>query len=147
MREKLIEIVTNALSEYCSKPISEETEPQDFVTDYLFKNGVIIVDNNSVKRENLPLIQQAFNMPLDELAELIAAKQTGRIVKLPCKVGDTVYCVNKIRSGHWEEDKYIVDDEGEWKIYEKQFNLVLYAAGDYYLTKPDAEKALAERCK
>lgn len=42
MREKLLEIVTNALSEYCSKPISEETEPQDFITDYLLKNGVIV---------------------------------------------------------------------------------------------------------
>lgn len=41
-REKLIEIVTNALSEYCSKPISEEAEPQDFVTDYLLKNGVAV---------------------------------------------------------------------------------------------------------
>lgn len=41
-REKLIKIVTNALSEYCSKPISEGTEPQDFITDYLLKNGVTI---------------------------------------------------------------------------------------------------------
>ena len=41
-REKLLEIVANALSEYLSKPISEGTEPQDFITDYLLKNGVSI---------------------------------------------------------------------------------------------------------
>lgn len=39
--------------------------------NYLLENGVIVVDTNSVKRENLPLIQQAFNMPLDDLAKLI----------------------------------------------------------------------------
>ena len=117
---------------------------EEIVADYLLANGVVLVDTNCVKRENLPLIQQAFNMPLDELAKLIEAKQAGRIVELPCKVGDVVYCVNKMRSGHWEEDKYVVDDEGEWKTYEKRFNLVLYAAGDYYLTKADAEKAVAK---
>ena len=39
--------------------------------NYLLENGVIVVDTNSVKRENLPLIQQAFNIPLDELAKIV----------------------------------------------------------------------------
>lgn len=149
-REKLIELLKqdNCPSPmFCSdncKYINSSDCATERLADHLLANGVIVIDANSVKRENLPLIQQAFNMPLDELAKLIEAKQAGRIVELPCKVGDVVYCVNKMRSGHWEEDKYVVDDEGEWKIYEKRFNLVLYAAGDYYLTKADAEKAVAK---
>ena len=44
---------------------------EEIVADYLLANGVILVDTNCVKRENLPLIQQAFNMPLDELAKIV----------------------------------------------------------------------------
>lgn len=48
---------------------------EEFVADYLLENGVVLVDTNCVKRENLPLVQQAFNMPLDKLAEIVSAQK------------------------------------------------------------------------
>ncbi len=84
----------------------------------------------------------------EDIADYLIAN--GVIVP-PCKVGDTVYQVNKIRSGHWEGEKYIIDDEGEWKIYEKDFNIFcLNPDGftlwkDIFLTREEAEKALKER--
>ncbi len=48
---------------------------------------------------------------VEELAEIVAAKQDGRLVVLPCKVGDTVYkisydCTKRIRYNPFDENGY-----------------------------------------
>lgn len=80
----------------------------------------------------------------DKLEEYTKAQQDGRLVKLPCKVGDTVYMVQQVGSVHWEQDKYIIDDEGTPKVYEKKFDLILleYIGKTVFLTRAEAESAL-----
>lgn len=68
-REKLIKLLDDGCYKACSDASGRKVN--EVLADYLLANGVIVVDTNSVKRENLPLIQQAFNMPLDELAKIV----------------------------------------------------------------------------
>ena len=78
------------------------------------------------------------------LRELAEADREGRLVVLPCKVGDTIYHISKVRTSHFEDDKIIIDDEGRWKIYEMPFTLIHlpYIGKSYFLTREEAGKAL-----
>lgn len=78
------------------------------------------------------------------LRELAEADKDGRLVVLPCKAGDTIYHISKVRTSHFEDDKIIIDDEGRWKIYEMPFALIHlpYIGKSYFLTREEAEKAL-----
>lgn len=78
------------------------------------------------------------------LRELAEADKDGRVVVLPCKEGDTIYHISKVRTSHFEDDKIIIDDEGRWKIYEMPFTLIHlpYIGKSYFLTREEAEKAL-----
>lgn len=81
---------------------------------------------------------------LKRLRELAEADREGRLVVLPCKVGDTIYHISKVRTSHFEDDKIIIDDEGRWKIYEMPFALIHlpYIGKSYFLTREEAEAAL-----
>ena len=81
---------------------------------------------------------------LKRLRELAEADREGRLVVLPCKVGDTIYHISKVRTSHFEDDKIIIDDEGRWKIYEMPFTLIHlpYIGKSYFLTREEAGKAL-----
>lgn len=82
--------------------------------------------------------------PYERLRKLAEADKDGRLAVLPCKVGDTIYHISKVRTSHFEDDKIIIDDEGRWKIYEMPFALVhlSYIGKSYFLTREEAEKAL-----
>ena len=81
---------------------------------------------------------------LDRLEELVKADKDGRLVVLPCKVGDTIYHIGKVRTSHFETDKIIIDDEGRWEIYEMPFALMHlpYIGESDFLTREEAETAL-----
>lgn len=83
------------------------------------------------------------------LRELAEADKDGRLVVLPCKVGDTIYHISKVRTSHFEDDKIIIDDEGRWKIYEMPFALIHlpYIGKSYFLTREEAEAALEAMTK
>lgn len=89
-------------------------------------------------------IKEFNGLPVDRLRELAEADRAGRLVVLPCKVGDTIYHISKVRTSHFEDDKIIIDDEGRWKIYEMPFTLIHlpYIGKSYFLTREEAEKAL-----
>ncbi|MEA4869917.1 MAG: hypothetical protein VB062_04685 [Christensenella sp.] len=38
-------------------------------------------------------LEMIFDLPFDRLRELASAEREGRVVVLPCKVGDTVWCL------------------------------------------------------
>ena len=83
------------------------------------------------------------------LAELEDKIEKGKLIELPCKVGDTVYILEKAAlRAHWDEHRYIVDEWDKLAVYEKEFNLVLFAVSkvgkDYFLTREEAEKRLKE---
>lgn len=88
--------------------------------------------------------EQKASEALDWFRQLVKADKDGRLVVLPCKVGDTIYHISKVRTSHFEDDKIIIDDEGRWKIYEMPFALIQlpYIGKSYFLTREEAEKAL-----
>ena len=88
----------------------------------------------------------AGNIGLGQIADYLL--EHGVIVP-PCKVGDTVYSIDKkVLAYHWDEHMYIVDKWSEYKVCEIPFSLTLWENGwkDVFLTREEAEKALKE-CK
>lgn len=85
---------------------------------------------------------------LKKLSEYRNLEEQGLLLKLPCKVGDVVYeFVEKIgKKGHWEEDKYFVDEWEKNIIREREFNLYMLASGEFgktiFLTEQEAQAAL-----
>ena len=98
----------------------------------------------SMMGKTIAEIKEFNGLPVDRLRELAEADKDGRLVVLPCKVGDTIYHISKVRTSHFEDDKIIIDDEGRWKIYEMPFALIHlpYIGKSYFLTREEAEKAL-----
>ncbi len=143
------------------------------IADHLLANGVVVVDTNIVSPKNLPLISQCLGRPIDEIIELVNAKDEGRIVVLPCKVGDTVYfhddyvwtcdCreCDHFCPGYCGDPNECLKTNSSRKspecigIKEKTVakeNLLQYLYWEdfgktVFLTREEAEKALAERKK
>lgn len=131
------------------------------LADHLIANGVVILDPKKYPPvTNRGIIDSIMGMPLDEMAELIQAKQEGRIIVLPCKVGDVVYYINTqyhmalYRNTIYEAKVvrivatslgvvlviHIRDESGCCEIPDvKDFGKTVF------LTREEAEKALAER--
>lgn len=78
--------------------------------------------------------------PIDHLRELVQAEKDGRLVMLPCKVGDTVYCVLTTR------DCPPVLSEIKIKTIGQAADLIgrigKHKLLSYYLTREEAEAAL-----
>jgi hypothetical protein len=99
------------------------------------------------------IIQSAVGGCAKYWADVIADKLISEgVIVPPVKVGQILYSINRkpLRS-HWEESRYIIDAWDEYKICEIPFSLVLWECGwkefgkKLFLTRKDAEKALAER--
>lgn len=75
---------------------------------------------------------------IDRLRELAEANKDGRVVVLPCKVGDSVYMIS------WRLN-------GRHEIEERVFSLTYFDPAkygkDYFLSREEAEKALEEMKK
>lgn len=86
-----------------------------------------------------------------KLADYEDMEEQGRLAKLPCKVGDTVYSfslgkVLKLRVEHftkWEDhtDARLVSDMEEYKFLEVDFNILDFGK-KWFLTQEQAEKAM-----
>ena len=79
------------------------------------------------------LRQLCRNCDLERLEKLAEADKDGRLVVLPCKVGDTVYMIS------WRLN-------GRHEIEERVFSLTYFDPAkygkDYFLSREEAEKAL-----
>ena len=84
----------------------------------------------------LKLAAQALSTTPDHLRDLIQAEQDGRLVVLPCKVGDTVYQIDAERV-YESEVKWIIFDCDDIAFDERAIG------GSIFLTREDAEAALA----
>jgi hypothetical protein len=81
---------------------------------------------------------------VEKLAHYEDLEEQGRLIELPCKVGDTVYVVG------WDIIDWDTEDFSSqtrrWFIYENLFDVeMIYAIGKMiFLTKEEAEAKLAE---
>ena len=76
--------------------------------------------------------------PIDHIRDLIKAEQDGRLVALPCKVGDTVYQIDAERV-YESEVKWIIFDCNDIAFDERAIG------GSIFLTREEAEAALAQK--
>jgi hypothetical protein len=100
----------------------------------------------------IALLQDTFNytkgvcIDFDEAVEINADHLLANgVIVPPCKVGDIVYSINrKALGGHWEDNRYIVDGWGEYKVCEIPFSLTLWECGwkGIFLTREEAEAKL-----
>ena len=95
------------------------------------------------------------NLTPAEVAELAQAKADGRVVVLPCKVGDTVYCIHnscielcKVEAVHFALRSYIrlKPFKQPYLVYHSIcYTPLLSSFGKIvFLTREEAEKALKE---
>ncbi len=73
------------------------------------------------------------NTPISRLAELAEADKDGRVIILPCKVGDTVYILRRAFDG--------ADVVGETELW---WDDIPQLGKTVFLTREEAEKALQE---
>ena len=83
----------------------------------------------------LKLAAQALGTTPDHLRDLIQAEQDGRLVVLPCKVGDTVYQIDAERV-YESEVKWIIFDCNDIAFDERAIGVSIF------LTREEAEAAL-----
>ena len=73
--------------------------------------------------------------PIDHIRDLLQAEKNGRMVVLPCKVGDTVYQIDAERV-YESEVKWIIFDCDDIAFDERAIG------GSIFLTRDEAEAAL-----
>ena len=83
----------------------------------------------------LKLAAQALSTTPDHLRDLLQAEQNGRMVVLPCKVGDTVYQIDAERV-YESEVKWIIFDCDDIAFDERAIG------GSIFLTREEADAAL-----
>jgi hypothetical protein len=146
MRERLIELLASSF-------LSEGFNLSK-VADRLLANGVVVIDNDIVTPKNRPLILTFAGMPFNELLELVQAKDEGRIIVPPCKVGDTCWYIRHYLKKHHIIVEGVVDDavytvRGGWAITVKAIKNHFrgWLGETVFLTRGEAEKALEGRAK
>lgn len=86
----------------------------------------------------------------EEFAELAKAKAEGRLVELPCKVGDTLYWVSVMKSGinRGKVKTIRINANGvDLEIITDTKQLVKRDLGNVYRTREEAEWILEGLCK
>lgn len=81
----------------------------------------------------LTWFEAKYGFPIGKLMDLCEAKQQGRLVTLPCKVGDTVYAVKFATHEETEDGDLIpIAGGGKWVIWPVRVSIIDYCN---YLTK------------
>jgi hypothetical protein len=96
----------------------------------------------------------------EELKSLCDAWRDGRVMVLPCKIGDTIYVIPSktnyrlnIVNGHSENNKIYEQTVGQIEFFEEDVYVLITCNGlqcchskfyklNWFLTKPEAEAAL-----
>ena len=82
-------------------------------------------------------IVSCFGVDADHIRDLLQAEQAGRLVVLPCKVGDTVYQIDAERV-YESEVKWIIFDCDDIAFDERAIGVSIF------LTREEAEASLAQ---
>lgn len=78
------------------------------------------------------------NTPISRLVELAESDKDGRVVVLPCKVGDTVWRIKRTFETYPDKSKPYIEPDAF--LLQDVFNI----GKTVFLTREEAEKALAE---
>lgn len=113
---------------------------------YYLKPGI----SNEQTRERIGLIEDILgdDYDLSHLRELVKADREGRCVVLPCKIGETLWCINNY--GEIEETVavgFLIEKESICIYYREKMSSEYYNAPlgkVLFLTREAAEKALEE---
>lgn len=86
------------------------------------------------------MVKKAMKDVLKKLAEYEDLEEQGKLLKLPCAVGDTVYVLRIDNSA------YMMNNEKVWEIAEDKFEIFHFDSigKTVFLTKESAEAALKE---
>ena len=87
---------------------------------------------------------------IEHVRELLRAEKDGRLVVLPCKVGDTIYrCGDPIKKIYEWQIAYVEVYEDETVFVDDSDNTFMEAdiGKTVFLAREEAEKALEEVCK
>ena len=94
--------------------IERHTEVQDCLSNYMLPSDIAAVHRLAayedtglepeqaaalkayIDRKAVMMVTEIDGMPIDRVRELVVAKQEGRLVVLPCKVGDTVWFIRPL---------------------------------------------------
>lgn len=77
---------------------------------------------------------------LDKLADYEDAEEQGLLLRLPCKVGTTVYCIeNECEDMYIEGSDYLLVAEEKFDYY-----MIEHWGKEVFLTREEAEKALED---
>ena len=138
------------LSDTAIEIINElHTERLDYYSEYIplidAANRLATYEDTGLEPEDLKkafnetailkLAAQALSTTPDHLRDLIKAEKNGRMVVLPCKVGDTVYQIDAERV-YESEVKWIIFDCDDIAFDERAIG------GSIFLTREEAEAAL-----
>lgn len=95
----------------------------------------------------LTWFENRYGFPIGELMGLLEAKQQARLVVLPCKVGDTVWCItgmynNTIKPAKVRE--FVIADGGILDLCVETDNRICYqdSFNSFFLTREEAERAM-----
>lgn len=111
---------------------------------YYLKPGI----SNEQARERIGLIEDilGYEYDLDRLRELVQADREGKYAALPCKLGETLWCINSY--GEVEETVavgFLIEKESVCIYYREKMSSEYYNAPIgkvLFLTREAAEEAL-----
>ena len=86
----------------------------------------------------LRVAAQALGVDIGRLSELAEADKDGRVIILPCKVGDTVWRIKRTFETYPDKSKPYIEPDAF--LLQDVFNI----GKTVFLTREEAEKALAE---
>lgn len=146
-KERLVQLIIDSVNG-CARNWAE------VIADHLLANGVVVIDTDVVSMKNRPLISSVASLPIDEVIDLVKAKEEGRLIVPPCKVGSKVYFADNEHHSAFIGNivSYSLDAAHLWFNchYECGLN-IWHPIEDFgktvFLTREEAEKALAERSK
>lgn len=107
-------------------------------------NGTAISKKSMIDREGYPTVSDYASKVLTKLADYEDAEEQGLLLRLPCKVGDTVYIIIAKSISKQKVKEIIIDEYGiKFKTNRRMFGLcdVFHTV---FLTKAEAEAKLAE---
>lgn len=148
MKDKLIELLSSCPTD------PEGNRNVAVIAQHLLDNGVVVFDNDVVSPENRPLIQTFAGMPVNEVIGLVKAKQEGRIIVPPCKVGEVIYTVCGFSCSEYKVEKFVWDGVFIWCVasnpaYAPEYSKISRCLSfdlnkTIFLTREEAERKLEQ---